>query len=152
MLKYIQHKNGIFIRHIHDVEPTQWDENNFCFARKLSQEQREYFGVSKLKIVTPPYFDKSTQKRIEGPALFQDGVWVQQYIVTPLDEDERQIEANSKSLQVREDRNFLLASSDWTQVIDAPVNQNEWAVYRQALRDLTNQTGFPWTVNWPTKP
>ncbi len=53
---------------------------------------------------------------------------------------------------VREQRNALLASSDWTQVADAPVDQAEWGTYRQALRDVTAQEGFPWTVEWPVQP
>jgi len=46
----------------------------------------------------------------------------------------------------------LLSDSDWTQVADAPVDQAAWAVYRQALRDITDQEGFPYSVNWPTAP
>lgn len=53
---------------------------------------------------------------------------------------------------VRNKRNALLAASDWTQVADSPVNQAAWAAYRQALRDITSQTGFPQTVDWPTAP
>lgn len=52
----------------------------------------------------------------------------------------------------RTKRNTLLAASDWTQVIDAPVNQAAWAVYRQALRDITSQAGFPTTIDWPVAP
>lgn len=52
----------------------------------------------------------------------------------------------------RAKRNDLLAASDWTQVIDAPVDQAVWATYRQALRDITSQTGFPYNVTWPVKP
>lgn len=53
---------------------------------------------------------------------------------------------------VRDQRAVLLRDSDWTQVIDAPVDQAVWGVYRQALRDVTAQAGFPWTVEWPTQP
>jgi len=53
---------------------------------------------------------------------------------------------------VREDRNKRLSESDWTQVLDAPVDQTAWAAYRQALRDVTAQAGFPWDIEWPTKP
>jgi len=53
---------------------------------------------------------------------------------------------------VREDRNKRLSESDWTQVLDAPVDQTAWAAYRQALRDVTAQEGFPWDIEWPTKP
>lgn len=54
--------------------------------------------------------------------------------------------------QIRVKRNQLLAASDWTQVIDAPVDQAAWAVYRQALRDITGQAGFPTTIDWPVEP
>ena len=53
---------------------------------------------------------------------------------------------------IRTERNRLLSESDWTQVIDAPVDQDAWAEYRQALRDITSQEGFPRNVVWPTKP
>lgn len=62
-------------------------------------------------------------------------------IVFPLTED-----------QVRELRDSMLASSDWTQVADAPVDQAAWATYRQALRDIPQQEGFPENIVWPESP
>jgi hypothetical protein len=53
---------------------------------------------------------------------------------------------------VRATRDAKLAECDWTQVADAPVDKAVWATYRQALRDITAQTGFPWTVEWPDAP
>lgn len=53
---------------------------------------------------------------------------------------------------VRASRNQKLLGSDWTQVADAPVNRELWAEYRQALRDITTQKGFPKNVIWPTPP
>ena len=53
---------------------------------------------------------------------------------------------------VRQERNAKLSSSDWTQVADAPVDKAVWATYRQALRDITAQSGFPWTITWPDAP
>ena len=53
---------------------------------------------------------------------------------------------------VRNERNTKLSASDWTQVADAPVDQAAWATYRQALRDITAQDGFPHNVTWPIKP
>jgi hypothetical protein len=54
--------------------------------------------------------------------------------------------------QVRIERNRLLLESDWTQATDAPVDQAAWATYRQALRDVPQQAGFPESVDWPLKP
>lgn len=53
---------------------------------------------------------------------------------------------------VRQERNQRLTDSDWTQVNDAPVDSVAWGIYRQALRDLTDQSGFPWEVQWPEMP
>jgi hypothetical protein len=53
---------------------------------------------------------------------------------------------------VRIERTRLLKESDWTQVSDAPVDKAAWAEYRQDLRDITEQAGFPYSVVWPTKP
>jgi len=54
---------------------------------------------------------------------------------------------------VRADRNTKLAATDWTQGKDIPDNvSSKWASYRQALRDITAQAGFPWGVQWPTQP
>lgn len=54
--------------------------------------------------------------------------------------------------KIREQRDELLSASDWTQVADAPVDQAAWATYRQALRDIPAQDGFPDNVVWPTQP
>ena len=52
----------------------------------------------------------------------------------------------------RNKRNTLLTASDWTQVADAPVDTQAWATYRQALRDITIQAGFPENIDWPVAP
>jgi len=54
--------------------------------------------------------------------------------------------------EIREKRDNLLTNSDWTQVADAPVDQAAWATYRQALRDIPSQAGFPNEITWPTEP
>jgi hypothetical protein len=56
---------------------------------------------------------------------------------------------------VREDRDKRLADTDWTQLIDSPFSNDTngvWQAYRQALRDIPSQEGFPWDVTWPEKP
>lgn len=61
-------------------------------------------------------------------------------------------DVDAMAADIRSQRNALLSSCDWTQVSDAPANQPAWAAYRQALRDIPSQPGFPWDVQWPTKP
>ena len=57
--------------------------------------------------------------------------------------------------QARTKRSALLSSSDWTQLPNNPLSsdvQQAWATYRQQLRDIPAQAGFPGTINWPTAP
>jgi len=61
-------------------------------------------------------------------------------------------EVQKKSTETRLKRNSLLAETDWTQVPDSPVNKKAWADYRQALRDITSQKGYPLDVVWPEPP
>jgi hypothetical protein len=56
---------------------------------------------------------------------------------------------------LRDRRNILLASSDWTQAADSPLTdakKAEWATYRQQLRDLPANTSDPANPTWPTPP
>jgi hypothetical protein len=148
---YIQAQGDTFIRHIFDVEPTQWDADNYCYARYLTSEQVERFGVYKKQIVTPPYHEPATQSLEEGPALLIDGVWTQNYTVSDLDADASAAKVGARWNVIRAERNKLLVESDWTQLPDAPVDAAAWATYRQALRDVTDQAN-PFAVIWPESP
>lgn len=53
--------------------------------------------------------------------------------------------------QVRAERDIKLAATDWMALSDVTMSP-EWAAYRQALRDITGQAGFPEAVDWPVKP
>jgi len=64
--------------------------------------------------------------------------------------DERALEQEAN--EARTQRDALLAETDWTQVADAPVDAQAYADYRQALRDVPQQAGFPSDVTWPSKP
>jgi len=96
-----------------------------------------------------------------------EGKWYTKYILGPVFTDGEttaaEQEAAYKAMKdaeqaksVRTQRGEKLKECDWTQVadalLDAPVDKAAWATYRQALRDVTAQTGFPWTIDWPTQP
>ena len=97
-----------------------------------------------------------------------DGVWYTKYVLGPVfvdttvegvtttaQEHQTAYQAQKDAEQaksVRTQRDEKLKATDWTQVSDAPVDKTVWATYRQALRDLTKETGFPWDMTWPTEP
>lgn len=70
-------------------------------------------------------------------------------------EEEIAKETEDKKQHVRQDRNSRLTQCDWTQVDDTPLDnvaKAQWAAYRQALRDVPDQLGFPFNVTWPSQP
>ena len=99
-----------------------------------------------------------------------DGKWYTKYILGPTftdtpatdttpaqtaAEQEAAYKASKDADQaksVRTSRNDKLKECDWTQITDATVDKTAWATYRQALRDITAQAGFPWTITWPDAP
>ena len=94
-----------------------------------------------------------------------NGKWYTKYVLGPIFADNQdataaQQEAAYKATKdaeqaksVRADRDAKLAASDWTQGKDIAENiSSVWATYRQALRDVPAQAGFPWNVTWPTQP
>ena len=92
-----------------------------------------------------------------------DGKWYTKYILGPIFTDGEttaaEQEAAYKAMKdaeqatsVRASRTQMLKDCDWTQIADSTADKTAWATYRQALRDVTGQTGFPWTITWPTQP
>ena len=95
--------------------------------------------------VDPPTFDPRTQIRTQLQPQRQGDQWFMVWEVAPIPEAEM-------AEKVRKDRNQRLAESDWTQLADAPGDKAAWATYRQELRDISTQAGFPWEVTWPVQP
>lgn len=56
-----------------------------------------------------------------------------------------------KAEAIRTERDRLITETDWWALSDVTMTE-EQSAYRQALRDITSQVGFPENVNWPTKP
>ena len=76
--------------------------------------------------------------------------WVVEDI--PITGPDPEPEPVAPEVSVRAERDGLLLTSDWTQVYDSTVDKSLWATYRQLLRDVPSQEGFPNTITWPVKP
>jgi hypothetical protein len=63
--------------------------------------------------------------------------------------------ALTRASEARQTRNGLLGASDWIELPSCRLSdakKQEWAAYRQALRDVPQQAGFPDNIQWPSKP
>lgn len=99
-----------------------------------------------------------------------DGKWYTKYILGPVFTDRaaegdqpaqtaaeqetayKEMKDAEQAKSVRASRTQKLSDSDWTQIADSTADKTAWATYRQQLRDITDQAGFPWTITWPESP
>lgn len=142
---------------------------NTSFPKVLTVEILDSFGYDPIlegaQATTVPPYQYSQRDGIEEI----NGQWFTKYIAGPVFQDytddegvvhtaAEQYEAYcfakdaEQAKAVRADRNKRLAECDWTQLADSPVDKTVWEVYRQALRDITTQQGFPWEITWPEEP
>lgn len=93
------------------------------------------------------------QKIVSSTPEQRNNKWYKTFKVEDLSQEEIDKLDAEKTLEVVTARNQLLAESDWTQLSDVTLaNKEEWAAYRQTLRDITSQVGYPWEVQWPYAP
>jgi hypothetical protein len=92
------------------------------------------------------------EKVVEVPPVKDDyGRWRQTWVVEPMSAEEVAARTAQEWGTVRMQRNHKLMMSDWTQLPDALTDAATWAVYRQELRDITEQAD-PFNIVWPALP
>jgi hypothetical protein len=91
-----------------------------------------------------------------GLTKHDDGVWRLTYIQRNATQEEIAFRTENEATYLKRQRNKLLVGSDFSQLPDAPLwvknNISAWNDYRQALRDLPQQEGFPWNITFPEAP
>jgi hypothetical protein len=96
-----------------------------------------------------------TKNVTEGTPVFVGGVLTRVWVVSDATEEEVTARTEAEANKARMQRDGMLAACDWTQLPDASeaaVDVPAWAAYRQQLRDVSEQAGFPWNIQWPDEP
>lgn len=100
-----------------------------------------------------PEYNSNTQKLIQDLPVFNNGKWVAGYKIADLSNSEKDAFYQNAAVSVRAQRDLLISQTDWTQGKDIDDSISLlWVDYRQALRDVTAQEGFPFNVTWPELP
>jgi hypothetical protein len=129
----------------------QADNPQISFPAEMPSNRLAEFGLVPVE-PTPRPEEDHTKTFTEGQPQLIDGKWTQVWVVEDAPSELVAQRTSDQAAEIRQERNALLAVCDWTQLADAPVDSLGWAVYRQELRDITQQNGFPWNVVWPNKP
>jgi hypothetical protein len=127
---------------------------------EIDQDFLEDNGIHPVTIEHPQWYDAMLYKLSEMKIKVVDNGdednpitnYVAYYDIVELSDEEKNFRMKDKENEVRMQRFTLLSGCDWTMVSDAPTDKEAWAAYRQELRDVTNQEGFPTNVVWPTPP
>lgn len=149
---YVKVTNGVVEKYPYSIGELRKDNPTVSFPKNPGNDLLARWGVFPVQPQNPPAFNQANQNCDRVNPTLQNGVWVETWSVTAASSDEIARRTAEMSAQVRSQRDSELMRSDWTQVADAPVDKAAWATYRQSLRDVTLQAGFPWNVSWPVKP
>ena len=136
---------------------------NTSFPKVWGANVHEAIGIDPV-LITPKPSPSTDYKIVERNGAVQEGdnwvqAWVERDMFTTDSEGTKaakeaayraELDATAAAF-VRKDRDERLAKTDWLALSDTTMS-SEWATYRQALRDVTGQAGFPNTITWPTEP
>lgn len=104
-----------------------------------------------------PVFEGPQAQPTRYQTAFRDGVeqvngkWYTKYSVADMDDEAKAVADANQATSVRDERTRKLTETDWRFRSDLTPSP-AWIDYCQALRDLPEQSGFPWDVTWPTQP
>lgn len=137
---------------IYTIGKLRRDNPNTSFPKTISNEILARFDVYPYTQQERPTYDEKTQNVVDG-GFVQDenGNWTKIWNVVEKTQTEIAEWIETKANSIRSRRNQLLSETDFYALSDVTLTA-EMAAYRQALRDITNQQGFPETVEWPVKP
>lgn len=130
--------DGVAIKY--SIMQLRSDHPNVSFPKVVPEEILNSYDVYSYTAAHQPH-DALTQISAEDGFLQEDGRWVLNHVPSNLP-------LNVASENVRNERNKRLLDTDWMMLLDR-IPTDMQIEYRQALRDITNQIGFPYNVEWP---
>lgn len=153
----IQLDNGIPFGYPVDEKNFRMLFKNTSFPEFLTPEVVEPFGFGVYEFTQAPQPKKFTKVVEDIPTKGSDGIYYQTWKLVSMTNTEIELVTKEKESEVRNDRNMKLYMSDWTQLNDVEQNYsdefiNQWQDYRNELRKITQQKGFPWDIKWPAEP
>ena len=151
-MNYIHAENSIVIEYPYSVEKLRSDNPETCFPAVMSEEELAAWGVYPLAEEAVPAFNEATEQLEQTAPIFKNGVWSAGWIVVEASELEKANRAAAQAAMIRFSRNQALSATDPTQLLDykgTEIQRQKYAQFRQELRDVPAQAGFPWNVVWP---
>lgn len=149
---YVKLANGVIDVFPYGITDLMRDNPNVSFHEIIADEllaQFDVYPVTPQEIPRP--FDDVTQNATIIDPVLVNGKWMQAWSITQASDVDVAQRLGDLEQNARATRASLLAETDWTGLSDNSMSP-EMALYRQSLRDITSQDGFPRSIVWPEKP
>ena len=143
--------NGTAETYPYSIGQLRKDNPQVSFPKNPTDALLASYNVFSVTATERPLYDTVTQNLSEGAPTLTAGVWTQVWVVSEATPDEVTQRTSDLASSARSQRDYLLQHTDWMALSDVAMSP-AIASYRQALRDVTLQSGFPYNVVWPTKP
>lgn len=151
---YVLVVNNAVSQYPYSIKSLREAHPNVSFPKTLSPEVLSSYNVFEVQQSERPTVDHTKNVVESNPALVGN-TWMQQWATENASAEEIAERVAYEEAAVRDQRNHKLQLSDWTQMLDSPLTDAkklEWSTYRQSLRDITSQSGFPFNVTYPANP
>jgi len=149
---YVLTENNSVKTYPYTLRMLRADNPQISFPSHITDETLEDFGVYRVTFDEGADINPITHKSIgANTPILRNGEWVIESIVVAKTQAEIDECNQEQEIFVRHHRDDLLKATDWYGLSDVTMS-TEMAAYRQALRDITSQEGFPNEVTWPTEP
>lgn len=149
---YAKLKDGNVEQYPYTLTDLRRDYPNTSFPDTMTDAELLAFNTVPVAPTEPPVVNYT--KDISRWAINQGGSWVEVWTVTDASQQEIADRLANQWQSVRSERDRILYSCDWTQLSDVPLTAEQveqWRVYRQQVRDVTNQPD-PFNIVWPVAP
>lgn len=149
---YVLTNNELVIKFPYTLLDLRKDNPNVSFPKEMSNDDLVFWNVFPVIQQKPPDYNPILENLIQLNPFFLNGTWFQKWSVVKLSEKECKKRLEEQAALIRQERNKRLMDCDWTQFPNSPANSEVWEIYRQELRNLTLQDGFPLNIKWPIEP
>lgn len=144
---YIRLINNIPVSYT--IEKLRNDEPGISFPDIIPQPLLEQYNVFPVVVSSRPEINYDQDATLRE-AVYENGQWIYHWDIITVDQETLTQRIERQENAVRSERDRLLRDSDWTQAKDIPDHiSSVWQPYRQQLRDVPQQEGFPFNVVWP---
>ena len=141
---YAKTVNGLSVQYPYTIAQFRRDNPDTSFPEEISDTVLGTHGVYPVIELEAPLYDSKVHDIVPGTPTLNGDEWQVNYSISNKSEDE----AESNVIVYRD---CVLAETDHLTLPENKLSA-EMSTYRQALKDIPNQEGFPFNVTWPIRP